>query len=156
MHPVSSSTGSYATSNTQRTQNLELTNLGKALRAGDLSGAQSAFQNYEKNFSTGSSASNATLSSDVKSIQSALQSGDISGAQQAFKKLTTDLRTPHPTHGSHHRHVANATTVSSTTSLSDSTVISTSNSESATSSDPIASLVSFLSQSIGAMVNQQA
>jgi hypothetical protein len=152
---VSSSTYPYSTSNTQKPQNQDLLNLGKALQSGNLADAQSAFASFTQNLpgtsSTGPFSSSGTLGTDVKSLQSALQSGNVSGAQQAFSKLTTDMKGMHQAHGAHHRHGGG----NSTDSSSDATT-STSSTDSTSSSDPIANLVNMLSQTIGGAVNQQA
>lgn len=157
---VSSSATPYSTSNTQRPQNQDLMNLGKALQSGNLTAAQSAFASFQQNLpgtsSVGPFSSTGTLGTDVKSLQSALQSGDVSEAQQAFSKLTTDLRSMHPAHAAHHRQTISASASSAMTTSSDPTATTTSASDATTSSDPITNLVKFLSNSIGTMVNQQA
>jgi hypothetical protein len=158
---VSSSTYPYSTStsNTQKPQNQNLMDLGKALQSGNLSDAQSAMTAFQQAIQGSSSnnpfSSNGTLSSDVQSIQSALQSGSVSGAQQAFSKLTTDMKSAHHAHGGGHKHGGGMPIQSSSTDPTDPTS-STDSSTSFTSTDPISSLMDMLSQTVGGTVNQQA
>jgi len=158
---ISSSTYPYSTSNSQKPQNQNLLDLGKALQAGNVSDAQSALTAFQQGIQGSSSnnpfSSNGTLSSDVQSIQSALQSGNVSSAQQAFSKLTTDMRGAHHAHGGGHKHGGGMPIQSSTsTDPTDPTSSSFTTSSSTTSSDPIASLMDMLSQTVGRAVNQQA
>jgi hypothetical protein len=87
--------------------------LGKALRSGDLQGAQDAFAALQKDFQNGSNAStegsqpfsqNTQAATDFQALQSALQSGDLSTAQKAFANLKTDLHGVGHAHRGHHHH----------------------------------------------------
>jgi hypothetical protein len=87
--------------------------ISSALQSGDISGAQQAFAQLQKDnprlaqaLSSAPSSSDSPRIADLKSLASALKSGDLSGAQQAFSKLQQDVKSA----GSHHhRHHAAAT-----------------------------------------------
>jgi hypothetical protein len=95
----------------QRAQDLKL--LGKALKTGDLTGAQKALDTFQQHFQTGSNAStegsqpfsqNTRAATDLQSLQSALQAGDLPTAQEAFASLKTDLHGVGHAHRGHHQH----------------------------------------------------
>lgn len=91
---------------------LDFKALGSALRSGDLSAAQQAFANLQKDAqspvplattSTSKPTSqNSPLAGDLQALQSALQSGDLSGAQSAFATLRQDLQSSSGVHRAHH------------------------------------------------------
>jgi len=76
-----------------------LQTLQNSLSAGDLDGANSAFQNLQKLFQNSATASGSSLSSssqlstDLTALGSALSSGDLSTAQSAFATVQSDLKT---------------------------------------------------------------
>ncbi len=80
------------------TQQQALQALQNTLASGDLSGAQSAFQNLQsvlQNSATASGSgltSDSQLSSDLTALGSALSSGDLSTAQSAFATVLGDLK----------------------------------------------------------------
>ena len=88
--------------------------LGKALRADDLTAAQSAFASFQQSLQNGSNAStegsqpfsqNTQAATDFQSLQSALESGDLSAAQQSYANLRKDLHgVGHALRGQHHHH----------------------------------------------------
>jgi hypothetical protein len=75
-----------------------LQSLQNSLAAGDLRGAQSAFQTLQKinqalTAAGGTSSSNASqLSTDLASLGSAISSGNLSTAQSAFATVQSDLK----------------------------------------------------------------
>jgi hypothetical protein len=110
--------------------------LSTALQSGDLSGAQTAFAQLQKdnpriaqalNSSSGSSASSGTSSSGssptsaLQSLGSALQNGDLSGAQAALAQVQQNAPTQHAGHGHHHHGGAAASTDNATTTSSPTT-----------------------------------
>ena len=97
--------------NSQSQFRASVNDLAKALNAGDMSAAQSAFLAIQQlqpaplASSTNSGASASTgapnsLGADIATLGKALQSGDLSSAQDAFKKVQQDLKSVH--HGHHH------------------------------------------------------
>ena len=103
---VSSSDNSYwqsmQTTNNQRRQDVKA--LGDALKNGDLSAAQSAFDNLKSlggpqppQAAASQSSSQGSGTNPLQSLASALQSGDLSGAQAAFAAMEKN-------HGMHRHH----------------------------------------------------
>lgn len=73
--------------------------LEKALKSGDLAGAQQAFAQFKQDFhgahhgqALWQTAVPDTLKQDLRGLQSALQSGDLSSAQQAFAQFKSDFQ----------------------------------------------------------------
>jgi DNA-binding FadR family transcriptional regulator len=125
--------------------------LATALQSGDVTTAQQAFAQLQKDsprlaqaISSDPSSTDSPRVADLKSLASALQSGDLTGAQQAFAKLQTDVKTAR--HGHHHHQVA-AAPASTDTSAS-----STGSSSSGTDSDGD----NDNSQSVGTKINATA
>ena len=74
-----------------------LQNLQNSLSAGDLNGAQSAFQNLQQinqslATTAGTNSNESQLSTDMTSLGSALSSGDLSTAQSALATVQADLK----------------------------------------------------------------
>ena len=98
----------------QRAQDFQ--SLRSALKSGDLTGAQQAFANMQKDLQASSQTASTTtsptsqtlpsskVSMDFQALQSVLQSGDLSGAQAAFAKLQQDLQSSGATKGAHRHH----------------------------------------------------
>jgi hypothetical protein len=67
------------------------TQIGGALKSGNLAGAQQAFSslksNYEQSHTSGTKPSGGPLASDVVALARALNSGSLSDAQAAFSTL---------------------------------------------------------------------
>jgi hypothetical protein len=86
--------------------------LGSALQAGDLSGAQKAFAALQQLLPSSSSgnltqngqqnSSGNPFATDLSGVGEALQSGDLKKAQDAFAKLQLDMQAVQGPH--HHRH----------------------------------------------------
>jgi hypothetical protein len=136
---------SYATGSDSRQS---FRDLGRALKSGDLAGAQKAYAALTKELSQSSSSApnsissqlsdpNSALGKDLAAIGKDLQNGNLSGAQQDFAKLRQDTRTHfqsqtpttqgHP-HGHHHHHADAASETSdgsSTTTTPDAASPST-------------------------------
>ncbi len=75
-----------------------LQTLHNTLAAGNLSGAQSAFQTLQSisqnsAAASGSNSTNSQLFTDLNALGSALSSGNVSGAQSAFATVLNDLKT---------------------------------------------------------------
>ena len=88
----------------QRRQDFQ--QIAQSLQSGDLSGAQKAFDDFEK---LTPNAAKGPLSNDFKALGSALQTGDLGAAQQAFSQLQDDIKNTQqtaaplqPHHGHHH------------------------------------------------------
>jgi hypothetical protein len=80
-------------SNSNQVQS-SLRTLQNSLAAGDLTGAQSAFQTVQRllqNSAAASQAGNSQLLKDLASLGSALNSGNVSSAQSAFATVQGDL-----------------------------------------------------------------
>ena len=72
--------------------------LSSSLSAGDLSGAQAAFQSLQQMMQQSGKATNASdASSPFAALGQALQSGDLAGAQSAFAQMQQ-------AHKGHHHH----------------------------------------------------
>lgn len=88
--------------------------LASALQSGDLTTAQQALAQLQKDSPRLAQAMNSTTTSDnprvtdLKSLASALQSGDIAGAQQAMVKLQQDAQGAQKGGHHHHHHGAGA------------------------------------------------
>ncbi|HAM71557.1 MAG TPA: hypothetical protein DCM86_07940 [Verrucomicrobiales bacterium] len=82
----------------QRTQDFR--DLRNALRAGDLAGAQTAFNTLQQEIQKASAASGGkspfdpkgTIGKDFQALAEALKGGNLDAAQSAFKTLRQDLR----------------------------------------------------------------
>ncbi len=90
--PVSSSSLSQQLEQYFQTRQTDLQQLGQALAQGNLSGAQTAFNNIVTLGQSGPSANgnpflNSQREQDFNAIGQALQNGDLAGAQQAFATL---------------------------------------------------------------------
>jgi len=134
-----SASGSYSTFFS------DIQQLGQALQSGNLSDAQSAYNNAEQLVPSG--AQNGPLATALSAVGQALQSGNLSGAQQAFSSVQHAVQTvlsEHHGHG-HHEHVG----VSGTAPSASSTPTSSS-----TSSD--ASLLNTIAQDATTTATQQA
>ena len=86
--------------------------IAAALQSGDLTQAQQAFAQLQKDnprlaqaLTAASSASDSPRLADLKSLAAALKSGDVSGAKQAFAQLQRDTQA---VAGKHHHHQAAA------------------------------------------------
>src|SRR5579862_7648292 len=94
----------------------DLKQLSQALKAGDLSGAQKAYNALTQGSGLGSSSSssnqNGPLAQDLQAVGKALQSGDLAGAQTAFAQFQKDVSSAAQSqpavagahHGHHHHH----------------------------------------------------
>jgi hypothetical protein len=109
--PVSSNSTAfaYAAENPFQQSRTDFQDLGKALQAGDLAGAQKAFAAFQSDFQSAqdarpsqSASPTTSLSSDLDALRSALQSNNLDAAQNAFATLTKDLQ--RVGHSHHHRH----------------------------------------------------
>jgi hypothetical protein len=128
-------------SNLTQTQQVWQT-LQQSLAAGNLSAAQTAFNNYQQltqnltNIS-GSSSTSTQLSTDMTALGTALSSGDLSAAQSAFATVQTDLKST-PSQA-----MANATAAMAQVEGWVSDLLDSANpsSSSSTSSDPTTSLL---------------
>ena len=91
--------------------------LTKALQAGDLSAAQSAFAALQKLQPGQTQGTNAAspVSTDFTALGKALQSGDVKAAQSALQQLQQDIKATHHGHH-HHHHAASAQSASSSPS----------------------------------------
>ncbi len=83
--------------------------LASALQSGDISSAQQAFAQLQKDnprlaqaLSSAPNSSDNPRLADLKSLASALKSGDVSAAQQAMAKLQQDVQSAQK--GGHHHH----------------------------------------------------
>ena len=74
--------------------------LGQALQNGDLSGAQTAYNNLEQLIP--SRAQSHTLPTALSAVGQALQAGNLSGAQQAFAALQQLVQQANTEHHDHH------------------------------------------------------
>jgi len=128
--------------------NQDQTNLSTALQNGDLSTAQTAFNNILSIFNnqnpnsttpstsatpsatagvTGMTSSN-FLQNDLNSLAQALQAGNLTDAQNDLTKLQTDMQAQAKGHQHHHHHHQNSQSVSNTAnSNSPATLINTVN-----------------------------
>ena len=86
-------------SSPQQHERQDMQALEKALKSGDLAGAQKAFAQFKQDFhgahhgqALWQTAVPDTLKQDLRGLQSALQSGDLSSAQQAFTQFKNDFQ----------------------------------------------------------------
>ena len=116
---------SAATNNKNR--NDDFAAILQAVQAGDMSGAQAAFQTFQKDFPNLTNQQNTVTSSsqigkDMDALQSALNSGDKAAAQTALDSLKQDMKSVHGRgHGHHHHHQDEGTTATSQTTSANST-----------------------------------
>lgn len=116
LSPVSQLNSVYSPSSSNQTSPLrkirqDFDQLGQALSAGDLSGAQQAFAAYQQDLQGLQQASAAqpvaqnaqtTLQDAVSALGTALNAGDVSGAQKAFTAMQQALQ--HAGGHMHHHH----------------------------------------------------
>ena len=140
LNQSSDATTSSGTSSDTSPITTNLTALGQALQAGDLSGAQSDFQKLTQDLqsmgaghhhhhhhktSAGADDANSTstnpINTDLTSLGQALQSGDLTVAQNSFSQLQQDMQALGQGHHSHQHHPAAA-------GVQDATASATSNS----------------------------
>ena len=111
--PQNAATPGAGSSSAFRQQFQDMKSLGKALRSGDLTAAQSAFDQLSKDVQNGTTPGgkssplqdpNSAAGKDFKALQDALKSGDVKAAEDAFGTLRKDLRAAGGghTHGAHH------------------------------------------------------
>jgi len=120
----------------QRSQDFKA--LESSLQSGDLTGAQQAFADLQKDLpnssqTTAATSSNASaptgqLGTDFQALQSALQAGDLSGAQGAFATLKQDMQSAGATHRAHHHHHQQKADATSSSSQAATPTSATSNS----------------------------
>lgn len=84
-----------------QTRRSDLQQLGQALQSGNLSSAQSAFNNITSlgqsgPFSNGAPFASSSREQDFTAVGQALQNGDLAGAQQAFSQLETSFNGGQP------------------------------------------------------------
>ena len=77
----------------------DLQSLSKALQAGNLAGAQQAFESFKSDYkathqvnSQGHYRVPKQVRQDLSAVGQALQAGDLAGAQQAFETFKSDLK----------------------------------------------------------------
>jgi hypothetical protein len=84
-----------------QTRSSDVQQLGQALAQGNISGAQTAYNNIvalgqSGPFASGDPFLNAQREQDFNTIGQALQNGDVTAAQQAFQALTTRTNSQNP------------------------------------------------------------
>jgi hypothetical protein len=109
---VSGGYSSFQNNNFQTIKN-DFSTLSQALQSGDLSSAQKAFADIEKNMSNGPAQNsqgtqNSQRTDAFNALGQALKSGDLAGAQKAFASLQQSAGAHHGGH--HHHHQAQAST----------------------------------------------
>lgn len=105
-----SSISAAAVSNTQSADQQQfrqqLTQLFRAVKSGDLNGAQQAYDSLTEAQAGSPNGGNGPLAQVLDQIGQSLKSGDLAGAQSALQSFQTTLQAAH--HGHHHHHKADS------------------------------------------------
>ena len=82
--------------------------LGQALRSGDLTAAQQAYNALLQTTSNPVQTQNSQFSQGLTAVGQALKTGDLTSAQQTYAKLRQDFQAVEKTHHRHHHHKTNS------------------------------------------------